>query len=381
VDYVNITVNDVATTVNSRGRIGYNQDGQVGGLGFNYMNQGTILYEAGLMIGTSGTKVSDAVRSTAGIDNDFQSVVNVRNALPNTFSDFDVDGKFNDNNSSSPIPVSVHHKAFAWASAGNRKFVIVQYVISNLSTGTLSNLYSGIFADWDIDATTFGSNRASFDAVNKMGYAYYTGANGIYAGIKLLTNTAPVVHYAIDNVSGGAGGVDMFTGGFDTSEKYTTLSTNRPNAGTSGAGADVIDVVSTGPYTIAPGDSITVAFALIAGDDLNDIQTSAANAQIKYDGLTTGIATNSTIESNILTVYPNPASNTSVININIAETSTVSLKIFNILGEEIKTITSGKMQAGAHQIINDISSLSNGIYYYQLLVNDKKHIQKLIVNK
>ncbi len=384
IDYINIAINDIATTVNGNGRIGYNMDNQVGGLGFNYKNQGTILYDAGLMIGVSTSQVSDVVRGVSGglSDADFKAVVSAHTITPATFSDFDVDGIFNDSSVSPPIPVVVHHKAFAWSSVGNRKFVIVQYVISNSGTAPLTNLYAGICADWDINAATYGSNRASFDAADKMGYAYYTGANGTYAGIRLLTNTAPVVHYAIDNLPGGGGGVDLHAGGFDSNEKYTTLSTNRTDAGVAGNGNDVLDVVSSGPFNIAVGDSIKVAFALIAGDSLADLKTSAVNAQIKYDGLyTTTVLDNAINNSDILAVYPNPTNGESMININIRENATVELKIFNLLGAEIKTIASEKMQPGMHSLLYSTSNLSNGLYYYQLIVNNKKYIHKLIVNK
>ena len=383
VDYINININDVATTISSSGRIGYSQDGQVGGLGFNYMNNGTILYEAGLMVGVSSAKVSDAIRGITTPETDFQSIVAVHNTLPATFSEFDVDGSFKDNLATSPLPITIHNKAFAWSTIGNRKFVIFQYTIINTGTVGLTNLYAGIFADWDIDAATFASNRASFDASNKMGYAFYTGTNGTYAGIKLLTSSAPVLHYAIDNVAGGAGGADLSGGGFDGIEKYQTLSTNRADAGVTGAGADVIDVVSTGPYSVAPGDSVRVAFALIAGDNLSDIQTSAVNAQIKYDELYVSVG-NSSLKldaADKMVVYPNPANNQSVIDITIMEDAIVELKIFNILGEEIKVIISEKMHTGTHRFVNELSTLSSGLYYYQLTVGSKKLVQKLMINR
>ncbi|MGQ0828733.1 MAG: T9SS type A sorting domain-containing protein, partial [Bacteroidota bacterium] len=384
VDYINITINDVATTINSRGRIGYNLDNQVGGLGFNYMNQGSILYEGGLMIGTDTGKVSDGVRGyTSAPENEFQSMVNVRRINPPAVSEFDVDGTFNDNLAKIPLKIKVHHNAYAWTTAGDRKYVIVQYVISNTGTSSLNNLYAGIFADWDIDVVTFKENRSGFDAATKMGYVYHTATNGKYGGIKLLTHLKPVLHYAMDNVAGGAGGIDPYTGGYNGFDKYSTLSSNRPNAGVTGAGEDILDVVSTGPYTIAVGDSIKVAFALLAGDDLPDLKNSAANAQIKYDGLMTGIAnnTNTMNNPNVFAVYPNPTNAESNINIYLAEASSVQLVVYDLLGKEIKTIVSEKMPEGSHRFVFDASALSNGLYYYQLNVNDQKYVQKLIVNK
>lgn len=384
VDYINIAINDVATTISSSGRIGYRADGQAGGLGFNYMSGGTLLYEAGLMIGTGTTKVSNAVRGTvAGAsDVDFQSVVTSHRVVPDVVSEFDVDGTINDNPAATgALPVTVHHKAYAWTTPGNRKYVIVEYMIRNTGASTLNNLYAGIFADWDIDAATYGSNKASFDAANKMGYAYYSGTAGKYAGVKLLTATAGVKHYAIDNVVGGAGGIDINTGGFEISEKYTALSANRSDAGVTGAGADVCDVVSSGPFVIAAGDSVKVAFALIAGDSLSDLQTSAVNAQTMYDGLSSTSVAENIGDGNSMLVYPNPAAGRSVVELSIATAATVDLKLYDMLGRVVKTIVSEKLQEGGHQLVTDISLLQNGLYYYQLRINDKNYTTKLMIAK
>ncbi len=381
VDYVNITINDVATSIGSNGRVGYSQYGQAGGLGFNYMGAGTLLYEGGLMIGTSTTKVSDGVRGTgAAADADFVSTVAARQIIPAVFSEFDVDGTFNDAGSTAPLPVSVHHKAFAWSTPGNRKYVIVQYVIKNTGTTALSSLYAGIFADWDIDAATFGSNRAEFDAALRMGYAYYTGTAGKYCGIKLLTTSAPVVHYAVDNLAGGGGGADL-SDGYTTDEKYLTLSTNKINAGMSGAGVDVIDVVSTGPYTIAVGDSIRVAFALIAGDDLTDLQSSAGNAQITYDGLFPTSTVNTVENSSSILVYPNPTNDNSIIEISLVESENIQLSVIDVTGRIVDAKQLGKMQAGTHRFTYDVSNLANGIYYYQISTGSKKETVKFTVVK
>lgn len=381
VDYVNIAINDVASTISSTGKIGYRSDGQVGGLGFTYMGGGTLLYEAGLMVGNSATKVSDVVRGTgATSDTDFSSFIRAHRILPAVESDFDVFGAFRDNTSASPLPVTVRHSAYAWTSVPDRKYIMVKYAINNTGASTLTGVRAGIFADWDVDASTFGSNRAAFDAVNKMGYVYYTGASGLYVGIKLLTSSAAVNHYAIDNVSGGAGGIDMYTG-YDTGKKWTTLSTPRPDAGVAGSGADVANVVSTGPYSIPAGDSVIVAFALIAGDNLADLQASAVAAQIMWDGMSGTTASNEPVldVENVIAVYPNPASESATIDLNLTETQDVTLRVFNMVGQEIGTIISGKLTAGTHRYTFDTSALSNGMYYYQLNAGVKKYTYKLMV--
>lgn len=381
VDYINITVNDVWTTITSKGLIGYNQPNQLQGLGFDYMNSGTLMYESSLMIGSSSSIVNDMVRgATAGnTDSDFGSQVAVHRVMTAPMSDFDVDGTFRDNVSSTPLPVSVHHKAYAWTAAGHRKYVIVEYVIKNTGASTLNNVYAGIFSDWDIDAATYGNNKADFDAANKMGYAYCTNAGGKYCGIKLLTNTAPVNHYAIDNLAGGGGGVDI-TNGFSTAQKYTVLSTNRQQAGGSGTGNDVCDVVSSGPFTVTSGDSVKVAFALIAGDDLSDLQNSAVDAQTMYNNLPLNSVDNTSLNDAIFNLFPNPTSGMTEIHYSVGETAKTELRIVDASGRLVRLISEGEKQPGEYIERIDASELSEGIYFVQLLSGDRLVTRKMVIS-
>ncbi len=387
VDYINIAINDVATTVTSKGLIGYNKETQQEGFGFKYKNGSSILYEAALMIGSDTGKVSDAARSTGTTpDSDFVSTVRVRK-LPNVHSDFDVDGSFNDNFASTPLNLLVHHSEYAWASAGNTKFVMFKYVIKNNGGTTLSNLYAGIFADWDIDAVTYRSNRAGYDAANKLGYVYYTATGGIYGGVKVLSSNAPTLNYAFDNVAGGAGGIEI-SNGYSSSEKYNSMSTNRTAAGTSGSGEDVMHTVSTGPFTITAGDSIVVGFALLAGDSLPDMKTSAQNAQLKWDTLTAvGSGTVSAVQVlsgktfSSVNIYPNPASGQATIVFTLNDKATVDLSLLNIIGQEVKHSVFGTLSAGKHQFNLDMNNLPEGIYYYRLTSGENISINKLVISK
>jgi serine protease len=385
VDYINITINDVFTTITSKGKIGYNQDAQLEGLGFSYMGT-NLLYEAGVMFGTSTTAVSDCVRGITGntADADFFATITANKTVPGVLSEFDVHGRFNDSPATPIQNLDVAHSAYAWSTPGNTKYVIVEYVVKNTGPA-LSNFFAGIAADWDIDATTSGSNKADFDPTTKMGYVYSTVAGGKYAGIKVLTSTAPPVSYGIDNVAGGGGGIDINDAGdyFNTPDKYNALSTNRLQAGnTAVPGNDVISVVSTGPYGIATGDSVTVAFALIAGDDLLDIQTSADSAQVHYNGMqTTGIKGNSAASAGI-SVFPNPASSSLNFIFNNAKPGKLDITITNALGQTVQTINRADFGSGFQKVSADVSSLPEGAFFYRIINNnDKMTVGKVIISK
>jgi hypothetical protein len=378
VDYVNIAVNDVATSITSKSVIGYNDNLQSQGLGFTYLGSPSILYDMGLMIGANGTQVSDNLRALAGaVDADNASVRAVTGQEPGVYSAFDANGQFSDATSASPLNLLVTHRAFAWTSAADRKYVMVDYSIKNTGGSMLNAVWAGLCADWDIPA--YANNKGSVDNARRMGYVWSTDAGGLYGGMKLLSSAGGFSHYAIDNVAGG-GGADL-SDGFSNAEKYQVLSTSRPDAGnTVATGNDVIDVVSTGPFNIAAGDSVSIAFALIAGEDLSMIQASADAAQAKYDSLFVGLEPIALGKVNSLEQnFPNPASGTTRIEFTLKEGAMTELSIYDVMGRKVKEVLNEKLSSGKYSVVFDVKDLPAGNYQYSLVAGAYRNSLSLTV--
>jgi hypothetical protein len=356
-DYVNLAENLVATTITSKGKIGFNDVNNSVGLGFTYKGN-QLLYEAGLMIGDDATRVADAIRGVSVQDWDFAPLVNVE-VNPPFISALDIEGTLNDGPLSSPMGIMINHKAYTFANAPDDKYVIVTYEIVNTSNTILTNLYAGIFADWDIVNPNL--NKAGVDVANKMGYTYVIAADSVYAAIKLLSANG-FNNYAID--LDGSGGENPNQGGFTTAEKYTTLSTNRTNSGGIN-GADVAHVVSGGSFSLAPGQAETVSFAIIAGDSLLDIQASAVAAQLQFDN--NPISVKEINSSADISVYPNPTKG--LITVRSIQ-KVKQIRITNFLGETILNTSLTKL---------DISSYANGIYFIEVLTEKELLKQKVIL--
>ena len=77
--------------------------------------------------------------------------------------------------------------------------------------------------------------------------------------------------------------------------------------------------------------------------------------------------------------YPNPFNPTTTIKYNLPQSSVVLIQIFNILGENIKTLYSGQQTSGIHEIVFDGSSLPSGIYLYQITTRDFRQIKKCLL--
>ena len=64
--------------------------------------------------------------------------------------------------------------------------------------------------------------------------------------------------------------------------------------------------------------------------------------------------------------YPNPFNPTTTLSFNLAVDSKVSLKIFDVLGQEIITLLNENKIAGTHNVTFDASKLNSGVYFYKI---------------
>ena len=77
--------------------------------------------------------------------------------------------------------------------------------------------------------------------------------------------------------------------------------------------------------------------------------------------------------------YPNPFNPSTTIRFNLPEASIVRLTIFNILGQEIRTLVNEFKESGVNTINFDASELNSGIYFYQIISGKNSEIKKMIL--
>lgn len=79
--------------------------------------------------------------------------------------------------------------------------------------------------------------------------------------------------------------------------------------------------------------------------------------------------------------YPNPFNPTTSISFALPKASYVSLKIFNLLGQEVAGLMNGESQAGYHEAVWDASQMPSGMYFYQLQTKEFTQTRKLMLLK
>ena len=147
-----------------------------------------------------------------------------------------------------------------------------------------------------------------------------------------------------------------------------TLSSPRLAAGVSGSGNDIINVMSTGPFVLNPGQSVKVAFALLGGDSLSDLKAHANQAQIIYNGIATGIGQT---EPSTFTIYPNPANQK--LYITDPQGMVESYEIRDLSGQLLFGARKQSFSAGI-----DISSLAEGVYFIRLHGRNGDFVKKFV---
>ena len=79
--------------------------------------------------------------------------------------------------------------------------------------------------------------------------------------------------------------------------------------------------------------------------------------------------------------YPNPFNPTTVINFSVPEQGITTLKVFNILGQEVVTLLNKDLATGSYNFEFDGHSLTTGIYFYQLKTNNYSEMKKMMLIK
>jgi len=77
--------------------------------------------------------------------------------------------------------------------------------------------------------------------------------------------------------------------------------------------------------------------------------------------------------------YPNPFNPSTNIEFSIPKSDFVTLKVYNILGEEVATLVSGKLAAGSYKYDWNASRLASGVYMYRIQAGKFKETRKMIL--
>ena len=79
--------------------------------------------------------------------------------------------------------------------------------------------------------------------------------------------------------------------------------------------------------------------------------------------------------------YPNPFNPVSHLEFGISDLGFVSLKVYDVLGREIKTLVNEIKPAGTYKIEFDGSNFASGVYFYRLEAGDFIQTKRMVLVK
>ncbi len=148
-----------------------------------------------------------------------------------------------------------------------------------------------------------------------------------------------------------------------------------------------------GPFVLPANERVDIWTAYIVGrgnNNLNSITklkeyTTAAN--YFYKSNFTQLPVNveyeiqNVVDYNLYQNYPNPFNPTTTIRYSIPQEGRVTLKIFDILGQEVTTLKNEFQKANSYEIQFNSAGLASGVYIYRLQVNDYVQSKKMMLLK
>jgi hypothetical protein len=79
--------------------------------------------------------------------------------------------------------------------------------------------------------------------------------------------------------------------------------------------------------------------------------------------------------------YPNPFNPNTTINYKLPISGQVTLKVYNILGDEIATLVNEEKPAGSYDVIFNSAKIASGTYFYRLQAGSFLETKKMILMK
>ena len=79
--------------------------------------------------------------------------------------------------------------------------------------------------------------------------------------------------------------------------------------------------------------------------------------------------------------FPNPFNPSTIISYDIPKSGIVSIRIFNVLGQLVRTLVNQSQTAGTHQVTFNASSLNSGVYFYSITADNFAQVKKMMLIK
>ena len=193
-----------------------------------------------------------------------------------------------------PLNIAVGQQSFSWSTNNHPDaddFVVIRLTVKNNGNSDLEGIYVATMANWDVDEADLAAGELSrdwvdWDEAHQTLFTYDAddtdGLNPVHTGLTLLDGELSTHQiFLFYNPEGGLA-IDLF---LDQSRSVLMANPNAFATSKNDLEAlnlppwDYVSIISAGPYDIPAKQFIAVTFALVAGENLADLQKNITAAK------------------------------------------------------------------------------------------------------
>jgi len=289
---------------------------------------------------------------------DFSTVDSLRTVYPPQLGAQEYSCVFDDSRHPQPKGFRITQRSFVSANLAHKDFVVLEYRIHNTDVAPVSGLWVGAVCDfrtmgWNLND---GTDYAGTDSGRVL--AYVKSAS---SGETLALGVRPIYPAGMNGWANCINQATYINDGFTKSEKFRFMDgTLRSTNGTTQADWEAMS--SVGPFTIAAGDSQTVAFVICGGRTVATMTTNSDTASEWYNPPTAVTESSQPLAVRGFDLAPSVSNGVLNIRYSLSRLEPVNITLYDAAGRTVDAVTvSPKGLAG--QMTWKPAVVERGIYF------------------
>ncbi len=358
-----ISTDSVTLTITNFGELGFfdpdNSSSPGQGFtynGYNYLYGGTAIF---------AFAEDNTATGEHGILSELLPVSPIKLSTPGEIANRELSCSFVDSKSRLRADMFAH----AWLSSSNRYFIILEYIVSNISRSKIENAYFGLYMDYDVrEESSVWYDRALWDSSSGLCYMWeqgFTPLHPAYVGIAevLPVDVGSVIKNSIFVYPSALGWSDSVIYGFLSGSINFECN-------------DSLDdwslIVGNGPFTLDIDEADTFAYAIIAVPDRVQFLSAAAQAKSFAPAIqTVDEKPINKPKASMIRVSPNPFNST--VCFQFSGIGPFKLTVFDINGRSLLR----KEFKNAGSYVWDAREFNSGVYLINLKSGNESVWKKL----
>ncbi|HAB51523.1 MAG: hypothetical protein A2315_17385 [Ignavibacteria bacterium RIFOXYB2_FULL_35_12] len=267
-------------------------------------------------------------------------------------------------------------------TTGTTYLLVVKYALNDGLANDTINLFinpaiSGTEPAPNLTVATTQTDAVSLGTVNLRQGSSSNAANVIVDGIRVSTFWSDIVPVELVSFNASANGSEVNLAWTTATELNNSgFSIERKSA--SNKWESIGFVKGNGTTTAANNYSFTdknILSQTVYSYRLKQLDFDGSYSYSKVVQVSTNLISTFELKQN----YPNPFNPSTQISFSLVQNGFVRLVVYNLLGQEVKTLINRNMEAGSHSITFDASDLQSGVYLYKLNAAGSTLTKKMIL--